>query len=119
MPAEVAEQAFEPFFTTQRGGGSSGLGLSIVYNLVTQRLGGRVRLETTPDAGVGFFVEFPRRRTGASGKGRAALRTSPAAPLAGDGSCVSGRMPAAGGFPAMRPRRLIDRRVQRRDRVFP
>jgi ligand-binding sensor domain-containing protein/two-component sensor histidine kinase len=61
MMPEVAAQAFEPFFTTRRGSGSSGLGLSIAYNLVTQKLGGRIRLETSPGAGVTFFIEFPRQ----------------------------------------------------------
>lgn len=60
MPSAVAEQAFEPFFTTRRSSGSSGLGLSIVYNLVTHKLGGRIRLETKPAEGASFFIEFPR-----------------------------------------------------------
>jgi ligand-binding sensor domain-containing protein/two-component sensor histidine kinase len=64
MPASVAEQAFEPFFTTRRGNGSSGLGLSIVYNLVTRKLGGRIRLETRPGAGTAFVLEFPRQWAG-------------------------------------------------------
>jgi signal transduction histidine kinase/streptogramin lyase len=61
MPAEIAEHVFEPFFTTKRGSGSSGLGLSIVYNLVTRKLGGRIRLETKPGEGSAFFIEFPRQ----------------------------------------------------------
>lgn len=60
MLPEVAAQAFEPFFTTRRGSGSSGLGLSIVYNLVTHKLGGRIRLETNPGEGVVFCIDFPR-----------------------------------------------------------
>ena len=60
MAADVAAQAFEPFFTTKRGSGSTGLGLSIVYNLVTRKLVGRIRLDTRPNEGVTFVIECPR-----------------------------------------------------------
>ena len=42
MSAEVRRRIFEPFFTTKRGRGGSGLGLSIVYNLVTKTLRGTI-----------------------------------------------------------------------------
>ena len=45
MTPEVQRQAFDPFFTTRRNEGGTGLGLHIVYNLVTQQLGGRMMLE--------------------------------------------------------------------------
>ena len=45
MTPEVQRQAFDPFFTTRRNDGGTGLGLHIVYNLVTQQLGGRMMLE--------------------------------------------------------------------------
>ncbi|MBP2300979.1 sensor histidine kinase [Azospirillum picis] len=54
---------FDPFFTTRRGAGNTGLGLHIVYNLVTNRLGGRVMVESKVGHGVRFTIRFPRRFT--------------------------------------------------------
>jgi signal transduction histidine kinase len=60
MPADVLRQAFDPFFTTRRGQGGTGLGLHIVYNLVTQRLGGRVSLDSKLGQGSTLRLTFPR-----------------------------------------------------------
>ena len=59
MSDEVSRRAFEPFFTTRRGSGGSGLGLHIVYNIVTHRLGGRITLETAPGRGCRFRMTLP------------------------------------------------------------
>ncbi len=48
MSPEVRRQAFDPFFTTRREGGQIGLGLHIVHNIVTNRLGGEVHLRSAP-----------------------------------------------------------------------
>lgn len=60
MSAEVRRQVFDPFFTTRRDQGSTGLGLHIVHNIVTNRLGGRIHLETRPGAGTKFQIIVPR-----------------------------------------------------------
>jgi signal transduction histidine kinase len=56
---------FDPFFTTRRDHGGSGLGLHIVYNLVTQRLGGAIRCDSAPGQGVRFTLTLADRTTSA------------------------------------------------------
>ncbi|MEP3047273.1 MAG: PAS domain S-box protein [Roseibium sp.] len=56
---EVKSKIFDPFFTTTRGSGGSGLGMNIVYNLITQRLGGTVTCESKPGEGVNFYIVIP------------------------------------------------------------
>lgn len=50
---------FEPFFTTQRGQGSTGLGLHIVFNLVHARLGGEIEVSSKLGVGTQFILTFP------------------------------------------------------------
>jgi len=59
MPADVAARAFDPFFTTRRSAGGSGLGLHLVYNLVTQLLRGRIELRTSEGNGCEFLIRLP------------------------------------------------------------
>lgn len=60
MPADVAEQAFEPFFTTRRNRGGIGLGLQIVFSLVHLRLRGSIELDSAPGRGSRFRLQLPR-----------------------------------------------------------
>ena len=57
----IANQAkiFDPFFTTKRAKGGTGLGLHIVYNIVTQTLGGTIECESEPGRGATFIIIFP------------------------------------------------------------
>ncbi len=55
------ERIFDPFFTTARHRGSSGLGMHIVYNLVTGQLQGRIAVESREGSGTVVRVEFPAR----------------------------------------------------------
>ena len=59
IPEKVQRHVFDPFFTTRRAQGSTGLGLSIVHNIVTQRLGGRITLVSTPGKGTIFCLTLP------------------------------------------------------------
>jgi signal transduction histidine kinase/ligand-binding sensor domain-containing protein len=61
MSAEDARRVFEPFFTTRRGRGGTGLGLHIVHNLVCEKLGGSIRLHSAPGQGSRFEIELPTR----------------------------------------------------------
>ena len=56
---EVLPRIYDQFFTTRRGAGGSGLGLHIVYNLVTQTLGGTIAVESVPGKGTTFTVRLP------------------------------------------------------------
>jgi len=60
MRADVRDRIFEPFFTTKRGQGGSGLGMHIVFNLVTQLLRGSITCESEPERGARFLIRFPR-----------------------------------------------------------
>jgi len=59
MDAGQIERIFEPFYTTRRGQGGSGLGLYICYTIVTARLGGSIECHGQPQAGCRFDVRFP------------------------------------------------------------
>uniref|UniRef100_UPI0035AFEF1B sensor histidine kinase n=1 Tax=Undibacterium squillarum TaxID=1131567 RepID=UPI0035AFEF1B len=59
IAAEHLSKVFDPFFTTKFGQGGSGLGMNIVYNLVTEILGGRIHLESEPGKGTSFTLILP------------------------------------------------------------
>ena len=61
MEAETLAKLFDPFFTTKRGSGGSGLGGHILYNLATNVLGGSLRVESSPGAGLRYHLRFPRK----------------------------------------------------------
>lgn len=56
---EHLEHIFDPFFTTNRANGGSGLGLYIVYNLVTQKLGGSIQCSSVVGEGTAFKIVIP------------------------------------------------------------
>jgi len=55
----IMNKIFEPFTTTKRGSGGSGLGLHLVYNLVTQALGGKISFSSEIETGVHFKISIP------------------------------------------------------------
>ncbi len=64
MDDTIRKQAFEPFVTTGRSKGGSGLGLNIVYNLVTHRFAGEIKLESEKGAGSRFTITLRVEPTG-------------------------------------------------------
>jgi signal transduction histidine kinase len=60
MGEEIQRRALDPFFTTRRNEGGTGLGLHIIFNLVTQQLGGRLTFESRPGWGTRFRISVPR-----------------------------------------------------------
>jgi signal transduction histidine kinase len=59
IPEEIQRHVFDPFFTTRRAKGSTGLGLYIVHNLVTEQLGGRITLVSAPGKGTSVCMTIP------------------------------------------------------------
>jgi len=60
IPPAHLGRIFDPFFTTRRGQGGSGLGLHIVYNIVTGTLKGGIAVESEEGGGTTFSITFPR-----------------------------------------------------------
>jgi PAS domain S-box-containing protein len=60
MSLDVRRRAFDPFFTTRRDQGGTGLGLHIVYSIVTNRLGGRLDLDSEAGGGTRIQIILPR-----------------------------------------------------------
>ncbi len=58
IPDDLQPKIFDPFFTTKEVGKGTGLGLTVAYAIV-QEHGGRIRLESRPNAGASFYVELP------------------------------------------------------------
>ncbi len=59
LTEEARKRVFDPFYTTNRAGGGSGLGMNIVYNLVVHRLKGQIFVKKKQTPGVYFFIQFP------------------------------------------------------------
>ena len=59
IPPDNLDRIFDPFFTTRLGQGGSGLGLHIVYNLVTGLLGGAISVRSAPGQGTVFDLALP------------------------------------------------------------
>jgi len=60
IPPENLPRIFDPFFTTRRSNGGSGLGLHIVFNVVTGSLNGQVDVASEPGRGTTFNLRFPK-----------------------------------------------------------
>lgn len=59
MPSEVVDKIFDPFYSYHKQIESTGLGMNIVYTLVTQKLLGRIDCESKEEQGTRIIIEFP------------------------------------------------------------
>ena len=74
IPPQVLRRLFEPFFTT-KGSKGTGLGMSLVYNIIS-RHDGQIRIESSPGQGSTFTVKLPKCK-GESGKAGCAGEEDP------------------------------------------
>jgi len=59
IDSEIIDKIFEPFMTTKRNKGGSGLGMHIVYNLITQLFGGTIYCASPATGGIEFVITIP------------------------------------------------------------
>ena len=64
IASEKIKHIFEPFYTTRRSDGGSGLGLNIVYNIVTSTLDGTITCQSDTNQGVLFTIQMPYKTKG-------------------------------------------------------
>jgi len=63
MSQHVLDNIFEPFFTTKRNSGGTGLGMNIVYNIISQKLQGTIKIESKLEQGASFYITLPSKLT--------------------------------------------------------
>ncbi len=73
IPEQLRKRIFDPFVTTKRGQGGSGLGMHLVYNLVTQGLNGSISVQSETGQGVEFKIIFPVKRINPASLPRSSL----------------------------------------------
>ena len=59
IPLADQKKIFEPFYTTRRSSGGTGLGLHVVYNTVRRQLKGHISVSSQPDQGAVFEIVLP------------------------------------------------------------
>ena len=58
ISSENLNKIFDPFFTTNREHGGSGLGLNIIYNIITKQLNGTIKCNSEESVGTEFIIIF-------------------------------------------------------------
>ena len=60
IPADMLDKVFDPFVTTRRGQGGTGLGLNIVFNLIAKQFAGTISVSSVLGHGASFVLRIPR-----------------------------------------------------------
>lgn len=63
IPKEVQQRIFDPFFTTKPVGKGTGMGMSISYQIITEKHQGSIWCDSVPGQGTKFWIEIPIRQT--------------------------------------------------------
>ncbi|QZZ21000.1 hypothetical protein J5X98_00335 [Leptothermofonsia sichuanensis E412] len=64
IPENIQRQIFDPFFTTKPVGKGTGMGMSISYQIITEKHGGTLEFVSTPGQGTEFIIQIPIRQKG-------------------------------------------------------
>lgn len=59
IPPELQQRIFDPFFTTKPVGKGTGMGMSLSYQMITEKHQGRLWCESEPGTGTKFGIEIP------------------------------------------------------------
>jgi signal transduction histidine kinase len=62
IPKEVQQRIFDPFFTTKAIGKGTGMGMSISYQIITEKHSGKLECFSTPGEGTEFIIRIPLRQ---------------------------------------------------------
>lgn len=62
IPDDILPKVFNPFFSTRKQYGSTGLGLHIIHTIVTQTLGGQIQLSSPENNGLLVRITFEEDR---------------------------------------------------------
>lgn len=66
IPQEIQSRIFDPFFTTKGVGRGTGQGLSLAYNSIVKKHGGKIWFESEAGKGTTFFIQLPTAGEAAS-----------------------------------------------------
>lgn len=59
IPDAAKEQIFEHLFTTKEAGKGTGLGLAIARQIIVEKHGGKIEVQSEPNQGAQFWIRLP------------------------------------------------------------
>ena len=65
IPLELQQKIFDPFFTTKDVGKGTGQGLAVVHQVIVEKHGGQIQVESKPGIGTTFLISLPLKPVGA------------------------------------------------------